>query len=192
MVAGGLESIQLGSSLTAAQQAVVAAVTDGLQLPVINWDRWEILVPQTKEQEPSSSALAAILQGELAEAVGRKIERSGRDVRPFLPHLYAQGDAAYRAEREREDGIDMRHVFFRCVVNTRDGTYQVRAIVRVWALSGCWHSADIKIWARMNNTAEVAETVSGNFFFDGQQDGSKVSNGLNVTPPEPPSLISFN
>jgi hypothetical protein len=190
VVKGGLEAIQLSSSLTLAQQAVEAAVASGLKLPVINWECWEILVPEKKEQGPSSDALAAILQGELAELAGRAIERSGKDVRPFLPHLYAQGNAAYRAEHEHEDGIDMRHVFFRSLVNTHDGTYQVRAIVRVWGLSRWWHAADIKIWVQVKGSQKT-DVVSGNFRFDVHQQG-KVSNGFDVTPPEPPSLIGFN
>ena len=186
IVQGGMESLQLSTSITLAQEGVRTAVGESFGLQLIRFDRWEILLPLKKEEKELDDPDGILLRGELANAVVYH-HREG-ELPPFGRHIYDQTEKAYRAEHQ--DAFDMRHVFFRATAVLRGETHTyvrlaVRAIVQVLAISSWWNRADIKLWTRMNEGHGPVLFGSYSFYDELQE-------GYEKYIPAPPDFLSFH
>ena len=180
----GMTSVELSSSITLAQEAVRFAVTDGLHLPVAHWNRWEILLPPKKnrELEEFHDPDGACLRAELEDAAIEKMEATGRDVRKF--RVIQSTDMYAALQVENNDAIEMRHVFFKAIaVLEGHRSVDVRAVVKVWAISGWWNDTDVKIWVRQQ---EGDFEHHGSFAF-----GGSLRPGHKKVSSRPPEFLRF-
>lgn len=152
----GLSSLQLGESITFAQEAVREVVAIGLGQKVF-WKRWNVILPnEKKKDDPLHDPDGHVLKGELASSV---LDSKGWGpcahntilTRRMQDILLERSQRGYdMLHYERENGIDMRHIMFSAVAAVSNSTHcqrrQYSAIVRVWALSGWWHSTDVTLW----------------------------------------------
>jgi hypothetical protein len=180
-----MESVQLSTSITLAQDGVRAAIAESFGCRLARFDHWEILLPPKKGEAELNDSDGALLKGELANDVATRY-REG-ELPPFGRHIYNQKEVAYRVEHEL--GIEMRYIFFRAtaVLEGKNGAHvwlAVRAIVQVWAISGWWNRADIKMWTGLNHGR--GPILFGSYsFYDRLEDGHE------KYIPVPPAFLSF-
>lgn len=147
----GLESLQISSSLTFAEESLRKA------LNYINgdttWLHREIIVPQKKVNKPLlRDESGYMLRGYLADRIGRNHWDKLSDKQK--EHVSLAGSLAYRAEHD--EPFEMRTVFFRGLISvvldeSSSNAFQQRyviAVVKIHAQSGCWDLAEVRAWQK--------------------------------------------
>lgn len=148
-LASGFESLQLGESITYAEESLRKVLSYTNNAVTFEWEQREIILPVKKNKPrclPSDSS-GHILQGQLAEDIGSRywhnLSKSQRN------KIDIMGSLAYQAMNR--DDFGSRTVFFRGIVALwiRElGAIQhhVIAAVEVHSLSGIWQAADVRFW----------------------------------------------
>ena len=147
-LAVGFESLQLGESITFAEESLRTVLSYVNDSKKVEWVHREIILPVNKNRSSplSRDQTDYIMQGQLAEDVGRKwwsrLSQRQRD------QIYNAGSSSYLSENR--DDFDSRTVFFRGITDVQVkegvGLRSVIAAVKVYSLSGSWNLAEVRFW----------------------------------------------
>lgn len=146
--ATGFESLQLGESLTFAEESLRKALSHINNGGKVEWVRREIILPVKKNRPvpvPQDHS-GHILQGQLVNAIGRRYwHKLSEQQRNEMSRIES---SAYFAEDY--DDFDSRVVFFRGLMsiqmNSETRLINIITAVKVYSLSVRWDLAEVRFW----------------------------------------------